>query len=308
MAGRGVSDETIDRSTPPIAGGREVRIGIFVLLGTIAILLVLFLLTDPATFRGRYMVMTEVPDAGGVRRGDPVQMRGVNIGRVHQFEMINDGVRIVLEVEGRWSIPDDSRTRLAGIDLMGGRTVEVIPGTSSRTLPSGGMLPGESASGVLDIADEVGREVQLAIEQVRVLLSDSAIASVHGSARNLEEVLASLTRIVEDQRSDIEAITSSIGRSAARAEDLLDREELERSLVRADSTLAELQVAGANLARATSSLEVVLGRIERGEGTLGRLSADEGLYNELTGTLEELSALARDLRENPQRYIRLSIF
>ena len=39
-----------------------------------------------------------VPDAGGVRRGDPVQMRGVNIGRVVGFGMVPEGVEIRLEL------------------------------------------------------------------------------------------------------------------------------------------------------------------------------------------------------------------
>jgi phospholipid/cholesterol/gamma-HCH transport system substrate-binding protein len=308
MAGRRVSDETIDRATPPLAGGREIRIGIFVLVGVFAILLALFLLTDPATFRGRYMVMTEVTDAGGIRKGDPVQMRGVNIGRVHEFEMSDVGVRIILEVEGRWEIPADSRTRLAGIDLMGGRTVEVIPGVSAEVLRPGATLPGESAAGVLDVADEVGRDVQLAIGQVRELLNEGAIASVHGSARNLEELLSTLSSIVEEQRDEMASLSEALNSTATRADSLLSREELDRSIVRLDATLAELEVASGNLSRATSSLEVVMGRMERGEGTLGRLSADDGLYTDLSSTLEELSALARDLRENPQRYINLSIF
>jgi phospholipid/cholesterol/gamma-HCH transport system substrate-binding protein len=308
MAGRSVSDETIDRAAPPVAGGREIRIGVFVLLGAFTILFVLFLLTDPATFRGRYMIVTEVSDAGGTRKGDPVQMRGVNIGRVHEFDMAGPGVRIVLEVDGRWDIPEDSRIRLAGLDLMGGRTVEVIPGVSPRSVSPGATLSGESAAGVLDVADDVGRDVQLAIVQVRELLNDSAIASVHGSATHLEEVLSSLTQIVEEQRDDIAVLSASLNRSASRAESLLSREELDRSIVQLDSTLAEMRIAGSNLARATNSLEVVMGRIERGEGTLGRLSVDDSLYTELTGTLEQLSALAQDLRENPQRYVRLSIF
>ena len=42
-------------------------------------------------------VLTAVTDAGGLRRGDPVQMRGVNIGRVVGFDMAPNGVEIRLE-------------------------------------------------------------------------------------------------------------------------------------------------------------------------------------------------------------------
>ena len=112
---RGVpSDRELDRVTPRMTGGREIRIGVFVLLGGLAFGAVLFLMTDPATFRGRYMVATEVIDAGGIRRGDPVQMRGVNIGRVHQFDLTASGVLITLEIEGQWGIPEDSHAVLGG--------------------------------------------------------------------------------------------------------------------------------------------------------------------------------------------------
>jgi phospholipid/cholesterol/gamma-HCH transport system substrate-binding protein len=86
------------------------------------------------------------------------------------------------------------------------------------------------------------------------------------------------------------------------------REELDQAIARADSTLVELQAAGGNLARATSSLESILERLDRGEGTLGRLTTDEALYENFNSTLEEVRALARDLRENPGRYIRLRFF
>ena len=56
------------------------RIGVFVLIGLAASVYLLYLLTDPATFRGRYKVTTSVENVMGLRKGDPVQMRGVNIG------------------------------------------------------------------------------------------------------------------------------------------------------------------------------------------------------------------------------------
>jgi phospholipid/cholesterol/gamma-HCH transport system substrate-binding protein len=302
------SEEELDRVTPSATGGREVRIGLFVLLGVASFLAVLFLLTDPATFRGRYMVATEVEDAAGLRRGDPVQMRGVNIGRVHQFELIPAGVGIVLEIDGRWIIPSDSRARLAGGDLLGGRTVEVIPGTSPEPLAVGAVMPGESVTGVMEIAEDLGAEARTTLERVRMLLDEEAVSSVHSSIGELEELLEALTEFTREQRVELESLSGSLNRSAERVEDLVSRDELDRSLARADSTLVELQEAGGNLSRASSSLETILQRIEAGEGTLGLLTTDEDLYRNLTETIAEFRSLAEDVRENPGRYIRLRIF
>ena len=85
------SDEDLSNALPRRTGSNEARVGIFVIFGLIALVAVLFLLTDPATMRGRYMLVTTVLDAGGVRRGDPVQMRGVIIGRINGFEMMPSG-------------------------------------------------------------------------------------------------------------------------------------------------------------------------------------------------------------------------
>jgi phospholipid/cholesterol/gamma-HCH transport system substrate-binding protein len=304
----GPGDEELDRVTPPLAGGQEIRVGAFLLVGAVAFMVVLFLMTDPATFRGRYMVATEVSDAGGIRRGDPVQMLGVNIGRVHQFDLSENGVLITLEIEGRWDIPEDSRTSLGSLDLLGGRTVQVIRGRSETSVSPGQILPGEAVVGVMGLADTLGEEARQTMSRIRALMADSAVTAVHGSLGELQSVLGDISEITQEQRTELSTLSSSLARSAGRVEDLAMREELDRSLARADSTLGRLQTASNSLANASGSLETILGRIDQGEGTLGRLLEDDNLYESLDTTLNEIAELARDLRENPDRYIRLRIF
>ncbi len=91
-----------DEEGPPVAppsrgADQAVWVGFFLVVGIIAIFAALFILTDAAFFRGRYIVSTVVTDAGGIRRGDPVQMRGVNIGRVQRFKIAKDNVEIRLD-------------------------------------------------------------------------------------------------------------------------------------------------------------------------------------------------------------------
>ena len=62
-----VTDEEILKSIPSSTRSREAKLGLFVLLGLVSFVVVLFWMTDPATFRGRSMLVTTVADAGGVR-------------------------------------------------------------------------------------------------------------------------------------------------------------------------------------------------------------------------------------------------
>jgi phospholipid/cholesterol/gamma-HCH transport system substrate-binding protein len=69
-----------------------------------------------------------------------------------------------------------------------------------------------------------------------------------------------------------------------------------------------LDTASAHLTRSGAALEATLARIERGEGTLGRLVVDPALYERLHAAAAQIEALAEDMRANPRRYINVSIF
>jgi phospholipid/cholesterol/gamma-HCH transport system substrate-binding protein len=63
-----------------------------------------------------------------------------------------------------------------------------------------------------------------------------------------------------------------------------------------------------NLSETSNNLNALLLGIQRGEGTLGKLLKDDSLYNNLTKTAEDLDKLFVDLRENPKRYVHISVF
>jgi hypothetical protein len=100
-----MSDEQAAR---PRTRDQALWVGLFIIVALGTTLGLLFTLTDAALFRGRYIVTTNVPDAGGIRRGDPVQMRGVSIGRVMGFAIDKQGVTLRLEIEGVYPLPEDS--------------------------------------------------------------------------------------------------------------------------------------------------------------------------------------------------------
>src|SRR5687767_9048642 len=124
-------DERGTAAAPPVKGGNQTLwVGVFLILALVAGLAALFILTDAAIFRGRYIVTTHVPNAGGIRRGDPVQMLGVNIGRVQRFMIDHTGVAIRLELEGEYDVPKDSHVLLKSSGLLGGMVADIVPGDS----------------------------------------------------------------------------------------------------------------------------------------------------------------------------------
>lgn len=295
-------------SVPPSAGGREARVGVFVLVGILSFIIVLFMMTDPATLRGRYMLVTTVVNAGGVRAGDPVQMRGVNIGRIHSFEMEPGGkVAITMELEGKWKIPTGSHTKLAGAGVFGGRTMELVPGPGPGILQAWDTIPGEGGGGgLLGSFDQLGGKATTLVDSVQSLLNHGTVSSVRGSAVHLDTLLTQLSSMVREQRSALKTLTRSLNRSASGLADA--GPDVARTVSRADSAMAVLTETGRNLDDASTSLRTLLARIDRGEGTLGKLSKDDSLYNNLNRAAASIADLMNDVRAHPKKYINVSIF
>ncbi|MBI4538440.1 MAG: MCE family protein [Gemmatimonadetes bacterium] len=293
---------------PKPAARRELWVGIFVLAGILAALIVLFMLTDPATFRGRYYLYSVVDDAAGLRNGDPVQLRGVNIGRVIGFEIVPDGVAMRLEVEGRYPVPRGSHARLRSSGLLGGMVVDVEPAALGEALRRGDTIPGERVEGVVEALEQVSDRAGRALAQAQTLLSDETVNALGQAVGDLQRLVAQLAGTAAEQRSDLRELSSSLNRSASGIERAVAGPELERTVARADSLTALLGHTAATLGRTSSSLEAILARIDRGEGTLGLLSKDDSLYRNLNRSFASLTALLDDIRSNPRRYVNIEIF
>lgn len=309
----GPSDAQVEALVPPQAGRQQVRIGMFVLGGMIASLVLLFLLTDPATFRGRYKITTTVENVMGLRKGDPVQMRGVTIGKVHDFEMATDdqSVVITLEVEGQWLIPEGSRTQLVSPGLMAPRTVEVLPGPGPGTIGRGGSLPGTVVKGLLDDTESLGEKAQNALDRFAELLSPENLDAFGGSAESFHTVLGDLSDILKSESDNVKELIQSLNNAADGLEEATGpefREELASTMANADTLMGRLNATSEGIDGVVASFETILARLENGEGTLGKLLVDDSLFTNLVATVESARLLIDDIRDNPGRYINVSIF
>jgi phospholipid/cholesterol/gamma-HCH transport system substrate-binding protein len=311
-----VSTEKALPPPPPSRGKhREAWVGLFVVAGFAAIVVTLGVMTDAAMFRGRYIITTSVPNASGIRKGDPVQMHGVNIGRIMGFTIGASGVDIRLEIEGEYPISRDSRVEIRASGLFGGMVAEVIPGTSAEKVGWGDRVPGGTGVGLFDKMDELAGEADKVAKRVQGLLSDDMVKDLQGSASGTRQSLESLQAILKEQRGELRGLSASLKRSAEGLERVTTGPDLERTVKRVDELVGRLDGTLTTLDRSSKSVESILARMDRGEGTLGKLSTDDSLYrnaSEATANLNkatvELNKLLADFQAHPKKYINLKIF
>jgi phospholipid/cholesterol/gamma-HCH transport system substrate-binding protein len=309
------TDKPLPQPPPSRGKHREVWVGLFVLAGLAATLVTLAVMTDAAMFRGRYIITTSVPNASGIRKGDPVQMHGVNVGRIMGFSIGAQGVDIRLEIEGEYPISKDSRVEIKASGLFGGMVADIIPGASAQKVGWGDRIAGGTGVGLFDKMDELAGEADKVAKRVQGLLSDEMVKDLQGSASGARQSLESLQAILKEQRGELRGLTASLKRSAEGLERVTTGPDLERTVKRLDELVGRLDGTLTTLDRSSKSLESVLARMDRGEGTLGKLSTDETLYKnaaEATANLNkatvELNKLLADFQAHPRKYINLKVF
>ena len=135
--------------------------------------------------------------------------------------------------------------------------------------------------------------------------------SVRKSFESIEHTSSELDGIVTENRTrldevikNIHAVTDALGQNAEGIGEMIgDAEAIADTLNQADLGRS-LRSLNATLSQADS----ILGRINRGQGTVGKLINDEELYEELVQASDELKRLLMDVQLNPRRYVHVSLW
>lgn len=207
---------------------------------------------------------------------------------------IQDGIRVL----GGFTLPDISRLTAVADEVaqnLATLTDRFDRAFSDETAASLAQAVGnleELTATLRTVIEEESAEISGILEQVRVSAAEisDALGSARSSFGKLDDVLASGR--VDSILDNTVAITSNFRGVSGDVTSAVDR--LESTLTLADSTMARLSRISA--------------RVEAGEGSVGRLLVDTALAVRAETVLEELSLLLDDLRANPRKYVRLSIF
>ncbi len=117
-----------------------------------------------------------------------------------------------------------------------------------------------------------------------------SFATTKGDMENMIKNLSSFTdQVVE---ADLGGTMAKTSETIESTNNLLN--ELKTTVEKANSSF--------------TSVNSLLEKVDTGEGTIGRLLNDPEIYHNLEATSKHLALLLQDLRLNPKRYVRLSVF
>lgn len=296
----------------------ELKVGIAIVVSVLIFFLGTRFFEDIPLFKGTYVLNTQFSDARGMIPGNAVRISGVKIGSVLGVELDPQTtlVRIQMRLNSSYIVPEGSTTEITGIDALGAVQLVITPGPiENPAIQEGGFVPGvedgdifasltEKAPALIDQVDSVLVGLDQTLSYTDVMLQPGGdlnllLTSLKNSAVSVESLLKQERRRLSHVLANVDTLTGELSTLSGSAGDSLAQltgninelmDKVELSLVSLDSTM--------------QSLDSIVGKIDRGEGTVGLLVNDDALYHKIDSTVTNMNALLVDLKENPVKYMR----
>jgi phospholipid/cholesterol/gamma-HCH transport system substrate-binding protein len=161
----------------------------------------------------------------------------------------------------------------------------------------------------MDIASGVATRANELLGNATGLVSTQLAQDIHNTLIATERGMAALTDATKGPLvAQSTQSLAAVERVMSRIDTLLGNANVKTAGLRVDTLTANLQRLSGQLAQTTTTLNDLMAKINRGEGTLGKLATDTLLYGDIHKTLESLTNLLNDLRERPGRYLTVKVF
>src|ERR1700756_550104 len=290
---------------------QEVRVGLLVLVGFIVFTGFMFWLTGRSLVSKAIAVHVVFKDVSGLKEGDPVRVSGVKKGRVGPVRLQRVGhVTVTLELDPEVRPHKDARATVASADFLGAKYVDYDPGVNDTVLAATESIQGLTEEQFADVAQGAARSAQELISNVNKGLNPGQLAEdIHNTLIATQRGMNALTQATNGPAiQQTQATLKALERVMTRLDTLLGNANVARSGNRLDTLSANLTQLTRSLSDATGSLKGLLDKMDKGEGTLGKMATDTLLYKNLNATLKSLSELLTDLKERPGRYLTVKVF
>ena len=290
---------------------KEVKIGIYAVVILLCAWAGIRFLSGLDVFGRTRNYTAHYEQVNGLQDAAAVVINGVKVGQVTgvALDVENGGVDVTLSVNKAYNIPTDSKAMMFSAGLMGGKSIEIKMGEAKEYLKSGDAIE----TGVtLDMIDTLANELGDIKERVATLLDnlnqtiEGVDSLVDNNSKNLTKTVASLNAIMADLKKsniigNIDGFCATLNQNGEKLEGIItDINSLTKAL--------NEQQSGEKLAQAINEVNALLAKVNSGSGSIGNLVSDEKLYKELAQASQNLSLLLADLKENPKRYINVTVF
>lgn len=295
---------------------REVKTAVLVISGLLLIVYLFNYLKGENLLDSSRTFYAVYDNVEGLAPSAPVTISGNVVGKVQEIVFTEDGsgkLQLKLMIDNDFQFSKNSKAQIYETGLIGGKAVAIVlANDGSETAVDGDFLEGSIKAGLTELVNQKLTPLQGKIENVMVS-ADSLLGNINDvfdkqTKTNLKSSISSLNETILSFKNTSNSINNLIANN---------KEKLDSTITSFENTSANLasltdEMAKANLGQTITELQTtidsfknILSSIEKGEGSMGKLMKEDGLYNNIEGATKELEELLRDIKLHPKRYFRI---
>lgn len=292
---------------------KEVLIGLIVIIALAILFVGIDFLKGINVFKAANYYVATYTNVEGLAVSAPVSVNGFKVGLVREirYEYDNPGhVQVEISLDKNLKVPRGTQAVIK-TDMLGTATIDLKMGTDPSFHSVGDELEGVVASGLMDnvtnsLLPSVGNimpKIDSLLTSINAVVGDPALLS---SMKRLDKITSNLelaTTQLSVMMAKMPAVTSDVKNITANlakgSEDLTVLTDKMKDLP-VDSLAANVEAITANLKELSAQLNDP-------NSTVGKLTHDPALYNNLNSTISSLDSLFVDIKKNPKRYISIKL-
>ena len=301
----------VSRAQEVLLGGVVFVAIVIVIVGTV------WLSEQFAGAAGGYRLHVKFDSVPGLQRGNALTIRGVRVGKVLKVELRGGQPVVTIGFADRTMLPRDSKILLKSEGLLGGQMIEIKVGsTVSTSYANGDTVRGISGLGLEAVMNNAASMAEQLNEAVSQTMNKENIEHIQRVLSNVDSASTNLKAILDENRSTIADVLDSLAIAWGDAREMIgeNRPEVRKavaSLRRSSERLAtlseNLDSSSVSLKKLLKNLNQITGKIRDGEGTLGKLVQDGGLYDNLQRTLSTVDSLVSAIKKEPKKYLNVDL-
>lgn len=307
---------------------KEIKAGLIAVLAIVGFVFLFQFMKGKSFFVSDNIFYAKFDNVDGLQVSNPISINGLKVGQVDKIIPVTgkDGklhfvVRLL--IDKIYGFSKNSTAEIFEPGIMSGKEMRVnLVYDNAAFAKTGDTLKGTSQ---LSLMSNLSSQVGPVKDQLQSVLAkvDSTVAATNKlldeqNRREIKALLISLNQTVASFKQTSDNTNKLISSNQKGIEDVVHNanETMKSAKTAVDKygNVAEnidtkqLNQTVERLAEVSSKLNQVVSGIQNGEGSLGKLTKDEQLYKNLSETSANLNNLVKDIKENPKRYINISVF
>jgi phospholipid/cholesterol/gamma-HCH transport system substrate-binding protein len=297
---------------------KEIKTGMLALFAILLLIYGYSFLKGSDLFSNERTFYVSYDNVAGLTVSAPVTINGYVVGQVNKIEFENDlgGLLVTFSINKDFNFSKNSIVRIYSTSVIGGNALAIIPEIDKDSVAlDGDTLNGEIEKGMLESLTSglkpLENRMYTTLSGLDSLLSSFNSVLNEDTKNNLKAAINSLTKTMysfEDTASDLNSLLKENKPKLDSTFSYLETTSGNLAVFSDSLTQIDINTMATNLETTLESFNSIMNKFNNGEGSIGKLINDENLYANLEAASKELEELLRDLKENPKRYVHISVF